>query len=204
MHNNNEIPEYIFTTLEKAGYEKREYQIYAINKILENLKMGINVELNLPPGTGKTIISQIVSVIYQKEIKKDKKILFLLPTKILLYQHFLVYESWAYNKNYLCKPLLLDSNWFNNKRIYHQQKLHESSILFSLPQVFRNNIGIRIPYSILHEIELLIIDEYDVFTIEVMRSYGIHNIFSKTFENLLHEFKINNKQFLILSATPIK
>lgn len=198
------IPEYIYSAIEKVGFEKRTYQTKAIINSLDILLNGNNVEINLPPGTGKTLISQIISCIWILEYFPNNKVLFILPSRILSKQHFEFFEKWAYFGTNLCNPVLISSQWANTKNIPHQETLRERNPWFTTPGIFANRIGKIIPYEILPLINLVIVDEYDAFTIGVMQSYGINQRFSIALSNLFEWFDVEKKNYLLLSATPIK
>lgn len=200
--NNDKLPEYISIALRNAGYSKRQYQAKASLDAIRLLLSGKNVEINLPPGTGKTLISQIISSIWIMESEPIfKKVLCIVPSSTLREQHFR-YSWWA-QESHLCSSLEITPDWLNCKSSPHWNKFEESNFWFAMPESFCNAYDSGyIPYSSLDEVGLVIIDEYDAFSIGVLRAEGYSLRFTKDYERLLNILKCVNRKYLLTSATP--
>ena len=201
-HDFNAFPQYIIEALRKAKLGRRKYQQTAVSKAINILTGGNNAEITLPPGTGKTLISQIIGCVWLNSINSHSKILTVLPSRPLSAQHFQHITYWAGVAG-LCKPLLLSSIFFSKRNLIHGAYLAKSNYWFTLPEIFLNKIGTYITPRFLNEIDLVIIDEYDAFSIGVLRDFGYSHEFSKDLNNLMDLFDFSRQRFLLLSATPI-
>ena len=196
-------PNYIVTALKKAKLSIRKYQEIACCKSITFIREGKNVEINLPPGTGKTLISQIISIIWLKESDdKTKKSLFILPSTNLLQQHADYCFLWA-GLSGLCNVISINSEFIKNKRIDHQMAISESNMIFSMPKILYNSIqNGYFTESDLHQIGLVVVDEYDALSIGILTSYGIVIKFNKSYEKLMDILNNIDSKYVLLSATP--
>lgn len=198
----NTYSQRISNAIEAVNFENREYQCYAVKQVLKELKSN-NVELNLPPGTGKTLISQIVASEWL-ECRKDEKCLCILPSSVLLDQHYNFCCFWAKYQN-LLSPLKIDSEWIRRKGVPHTNYFNHMNMWFSLPELLSNNLEKNIiPRQSLKRISLIIIDEYDSFSLGILRSEGVSTSFNKPFLSLLKKLEDINCRYFLLSATPEK
>jgi len=114
--------------IKKNCIEKREYQI----KIAESARKE-NTLVVLPTGLGKTIIALILISEHLK--KKDKKILFLSPTKPLVNQHAQFLEE--YLKIEPSEIVIFTGEVSPKKR---KEMWEKAEIIISTPQVIQNDL----------------------------------------------------------------
>jgi ERCC4-related helicase len=172
---------------------------------LRILNRGKNAEINLPPGTGKTLITQIIACIWLEERRaKGEKVLCVVPSSVLREQHYDYCDWWASGVT-LCKPLEVNSKWADNTRVWHQLQAQKTNFWFSLPEVFCNAVEqARIPMDALDRITLVIFDEYDAFSIRVLRAAGERLRFAKDYERLMGLLELRKRRYLLTSATPAR
>ena len=72
--------------LQNSGYEVRRYQLKAAQDAFAQLKQGNNVEIDLPTGTGKSLIANQVSWLWLSEFEHSR-VLYVVPRRILVDQH---------------------------------------------------------------------------------------------------------------------
>lgn len=199
------LPDYIIRALERAGLERREYQESAYLKALELLRNGENAEINLPPGTGKTLISQMIACSWIKEsASSSSKVLCVLPSSILREQHYYNWVWWASDIE-MCTPLEVSSEWMRHRGVWHQGQVENRNIWFALPSLFCNAVDAGyIPLGALNRVGLVVIDEYDAFSIAVLRAGGYRLRFSRPAERLSNILDGQDRRYLLLSATPAR
>jgi superfamily II DNA/RNA helicase len=198
------LPEYIIRALAQAGLTRREYQEHACSEALRTLEQGKNVEINLPPGTGKTLISQIIGCIWIREKQVRNKVLCVLPSSNLRQQHYEYCLWWAAEAG-LCNPLEITSTWISNKRFWHQGVAQKADYWFVLPELFCNAISTaHITSELLRQVSLVVLDEYDSFSIGVLRAEGENLRFSKDFERLIEILGRLERSYVLMSATPAR
>ena len=197
----DELPDYIYAALERVGLSRRPYQKVACLESLRLLRNGANVEINLPPGTGKTLISQIIGCIWCRESSHDRTVLCVVPTSALREQHYRYCVWWAQD---LCKPLEITSEWIHRKSKFHNQVADHSNFWFTLPEVLYNAITktAHISYEVFDKVGLVIFDEYDAFSIGVLRAEGYKLRFTKDSDRLISLLKQRERRYLLMSATP--
>jgi ERCC4-related helicase len=197
------LPDYIIAALHRAGLSRRRYQEMACLEALRLLRSGENAEINLPPGTGKTLISQIIGCIWSREGEATSaKVLCIVPTSILREQHY-GYCVWWAGESGLCQPLEFTSDWVRRKGIWHQKKVEQGSFWFALPELFYNAVqSAHVPFEILDTVGLVIFDEYDAFSIGVLRAEGHKLRFTKDSERLIQLLEHKERRYLLMSATP--
>jgi len=200
----SQLPPYVILALQRAGLGRRHYQEHACTEALKLLQDGANVEINLPPGTGKTLIGQIIGCIWIREQGKHNKVLCVLPSSNLRQQHHEYCLRWAAEPR-LCTPLEITSQWVSSKRIWHQGLAEKADFWFILPELFCNAIqSAHITGELLRRIGLVILDEYDSFSIGVLRAEGENLRFSKDFQRLLGILDRPDYRYLLMSATPAR
>ena len=199
------LPDYILAALDRVGLSRRRYQRTASLEALRLLRLGENAEINLPPGTGKTLISQITACVWLHERRvSNQKVLCIVPSSTLREQHHDYCAWWAEGAG-LCKPLEISSRWLDNKGVWHQKNATQSDFWFALPEVFCNAVdSAYVPMADLDLISLVILDEYDAFSIAVLRAGGERLRFSKDCKRLLSLLDQSARRYLLMSATPAR
>lgn len=138
----------------KLGLEIRMYQITAAIKCYEKMAQGSSVVLNLPTGTGKTMVANILTLMIL-ENNPDKYCLYIAPTRSLAWQHA-EYSKWLAPRIFSC--LFLEKH--NSGNI--QRMMRRSRILISTPRLCANLIrSLILPQEILENLCFVSIDEFD-------------------------------------------
>jgi superfamily II DNA/RNA helicase len=177
--------------LTEKTYKYRQYQFDISYDAICNL-MNNNVAINLPTGTGKTMIANLISV-YWKYIYPSGRILYIVPTRLLLNQHR-EYIKWTANDLYSLK---LDYG-IANRSLQLDSKLKKADVIISTPELFYNRRKV-IPYEVLESINLIVVDEFDDFLLFKYSTYSYYSEFCLDFQLIYNLFK--NQRFLLLSAT---
>jgi len=199
------LPDYVITALDRVGLERREYQEFACLEALDLLRNGENAEINLPPGTGKTLIGQMIACSWIRESAlRNRKVLCILPSSILREQHYYNWVLWT-SEIEQCRALEITSEWVRSRSVWHQGQAENRHIWFALPMLFCNAVDSGcIPFSALSQVGLVVIDEYDAFSIAVLRAGGYSLRFSKPAERLYRVLEASCPRYLLLSATPAR
>lgn len=138
----------------KLNLEIRKYQIVAALHSYESLSNNKNVVLNLPTGTGKTMVANILSLMILSN-NPETHCLYVAPSRSLCFQHF-TYTKWLAPRY---QSLLLTEESSPDKIFTWALR---SNILITTPELcanlFRSNL---IPKSVQNSISLLSIDEFD-------------------------------------------
>lgn len=176
-----------------AGLQLRDYQIEAAKRIFGAISSGSNAILNLPTGTGKTLISNLVSRAIL-EHKPRSRVLVVVPRRVLVTQH-LVYSQW------MAEVEAYSLNEQNVRRtIPTSAHLSACSILFTTPDLFANQVksGLVDP-AILRSFRLVVVDEFDEFLLPEFTDNGCDCRFDIAFQKLLDVLK--KPAFILMSAT---
>jgi len=198
------LPAYILRALDRAELSRRPYQATAATEALRAIRSGRNAEINLPPGTGKTLISQIVGCIWLVEHQMAEKVLCVVPSSILRAQHHDYCDWWA-GESKLCKPLQVSPEWKASTNVYHQVNARKTDFWFSLPEIFCNTVdSAQIPEDALDRVTLVILDEYDAFSIGILTARGQRLRFTKDYARLLEILRRRERRYLLMSATPAR
>lgn len=197
------LPEYIYSAMRRVGLSRRAYQETACIEALRLLRNRQNAEINLPPGTGKTLISQIIGCVWTREsVPECSKVLCIVPTSTLRSQHY-NYSVWWAGHSRLFQPLEFTTDWIHSKGVWHQKVVEQSNFWFALPELFTNAVrSVRVPFEVLDTVGLVIFDEYDAFSIGVLRAEGYKLRFSKDCEQLVELLAHRERRYLLMSATP--
>lgn len=133
----------------------RRYQVLAAMASYEHMVAGTNVVLNLPTGTGKTMVANILSIM-MLESCPNAYCLYLAPARSLAYQHR-HYSRWLAPQYHAL--LLLDERG-SPERI-HTLSLR-SRIIISTPELCANLIRAHVlPREVIGQLCMISIDEFD-------------------------------------------
>jgi superfamily II DNA/RNA helicase len=139
----------------RLGLKLRRYQVLAALKSYEQMALGRNVVLNLPTGTGKTMVANILSLILLEK-RPQARCLYLAPTRSLAYQHR-HYSNWLAPQY---QTILLIDESSSPERVFTLAL--RSSIIVSTPELCANMIRSRvIPPSVLQSLCMISVDEFD-------------------------------------------
>lgn len=179
-------------------YRKRLYQFEVAYDCLTYLEKGNNVALNLPTGTGKTLISNYVSLSWLKS-RNAQKVLYITPTRILADQHDECIK-WCSKSH----PAV----YFNSDQKYSVQEVNaktlKNDVFISTPEYFSNLIkSDKINDNIVESIDLIIIDEFDDFLVFEFGEKDNVARFHKEIEELFFWLKEDIKVFFISATSPL-
>jgi len=199
------LPEYIIAALRRVGLSRRKYQETACLNALNLLRDGENAEINLPPGTGKTLIGQMIACMWiQERSPTNDKVLCILPSSVLREQHHWYCVWWA-GESGLVRPLEITSQWIRSRMVWHQGQAEERDFWFALPTAFCNAVESgHIPFNALRRISLVLIDEYDAFSVGLLRAGGYGLRLSAPSERLFRILECEKRRYLLISATPAR
>ena len=201
-------PEYILRALQNAGFEERDYQKVAVSGVVSLLQRGKAAEVDLPPGTGKTLVGHIVAWMWVHDLGSARnRVLILVPSTILLEQHSRVFQQWVpYSQ---CPSIEWSSEWLSSRRVWHAQQAENARVFFALPQALAGSIRSgRMPQSVWSTIRLVIIDEYDAFSLGAIAAESLDpqqaSIHLKlSLSSLVNSLQETSRVYFRLSATPI-
>ena len=128
--------------IKKNSVEKRDYQTSLSEKVKSN-----NCMIVLPTGLGKTIVA--LQVIAQYLAEKEKAILFLAPTRVLVNQHF----------EFLKANMSIDSIGLltGEEPIEKRKKSWKNDIICATPEIVRNDFDREIAKP--NQFSLIVFDE---------------------------------------------
>ncbi len=139
----------------RLGLELRRYQVVAAISCYQHMVNGENVVLNLPTGTGKTMVANILSLILLEQ-NPSSRCLYLAPSRSLAYQHR-HYSKWLAPKY---QSILLIEEAKSLDRL--TSLLSRSHIIVSTPELCANMIRSRIiSKDVVNSICMISVDEFD-------------------------------------------
>lgn len=185
-----------------AGFEHRKYQTDAAARCYRGLCAGRNVVLPLPTGTGKTLISNLVTRLWL-EAKATSNVLVVLPRRVLVSQHT-DYAEWMADAVEFYR--LSDSSVQSPVRFAANSA--KSRLLFTTPDLFANKVRSGLITPVMRKtIGLVIVDEFDEFLLPEYSTVGCVCRFDLSFQNFLNSLpkklpkSVPKCTFLLMSAT---
>lgn len=203
-------PDYVRDALQQSGFEERDYQKVAVAGALSLLRKRRSAEIDLPPGTGKTLVGHIVAWIWEREIRKSNCVLILVPSTVLREQHSHAFCQWIPRGD--CPSIEWSTEWLKSKKVWHPQRAEHSRVFFALPESLAASIRSgQMPHTVWDRIGLVIVDEYDSFSLGTLLAEGAdlvgndrENIQLKlSLSSLVPHLKSSPRVYLRLSATPM-
>ena len=193
------LPNYILHSLAEMEFDERQYQALATELVSRELDKGRSAQLILPPGVGKTLISQMVALRWLRSAKgKGKKVVYILPGRLLLDQHF-EYGLWLAN---FIRPFRLDSR-ATRSFVSLERDFLGSDVIFTTPELLWNCIhNGDLSIDRVRDIGLVVIDEFDEFVKMHISRRGRSARFRKDIAQLLPLLAQTQSKFLLTSATP--
>jgi len=180
-----------------AGRTFRFYQADAALKGLRELRRG-SLIINLPQGTGKTFVSQILAYAYLRDNPRSK-VLVVAPTKELREQ-FVQMAEWM---GFL-RPRMVVLNFREPLSDSYQQArgmVERADLLVTTPELFAN----RLPWfsqESLVRLSLCVLDEIDLWPVEDFgEEDGVR--YHRAFAELKSRLVANKTRFLGLTASPL-
>lgn len=178
-------------------YEKRDYQIAAATSAVSYLDAEKNVALELPTGTGKTLICCLVAA-YWKSIRPASRILLLVPRRALIEQHRAV-AAWICPETQPMAITADDGKYFNNMIA----KLTRGNFIISTPEILANSFRRRrIPREIIRSFSLVMIDEFDEFLVSDYEEVALFARFHLALDNLINTLPDDAVYFLTTATDP--
>lgn len=177
----------------------RDYQVEAVERIVELVQGSANPLLILDPGLGKTLISQLIFLALRKrDCDNWGKALVLVPSRLLRDQHAAA-ASWM--GGYV-SILNLDEA-ANRDLIVLRTKFEKAHWIVSTPTRLLN--ALNKDYFLrraLRDVRLCVVDEFDAQAAEDIDELGKPlGRLGKPAKELVEELHANNVSFLCMSAT---
>lgn len=142
------------------AYTRRRYQVKAAVRAVSIALGGRNASIELPTGTGKTLIACLVAVFW-KQLRPTSRVLLIVPSRTLVVQHFDV-------ARWVAQTLIVD-------RITDEQSgdpgalrraLLRSDLLISTPGILAGALARGLAdAAVAASFELVIVDEFDQFLV---------------------------------------
>ena len=89
--------------------------------------------------------------------------------------------------------------------MWHQKQAERSDFWFALPGVLCNAVeSAHITFRAIKEVGLVLLDEYDAFSVSVLKSEGYSLRLSKPSEQLFSILERRDRRYLLTSATPAR
>lgn len=182
-------------TLYGESIDLRPYQLQASIESVECLLQGENVVIDLPTGTGKTMIANMVTYLWRKR-RPDSRVLYVVPRRILVGQHrehakWLAPGSFSLGIGELAMRNL--GRYAARLKIYH--------VYMTTPMILANSVrSLATDPSVFSTVDLVIVDEFDEFLTFEYQQYGTSARFKREFLHL-HQLFGDNVRFLLMSAT---
>lgn len=144
----------------ERSYTLREYQLVAAAKAATATAAGRNCALELPTGTGKTVIACLAAVL-RKHLAPRSRVLLVVPSRTLVVQHFDV-ALWVAGK--ICVDRLTDEQQGNPAAI--RSTLLRAGLIISTPGLLANALSRRVVEEVvLATFDFVIADEFDQFIV---------------------------------------
>jgi hypothetical protein len=181
----------------EAGITRRDYQVDAARRIATAAGRGQSSELQLPTGTGKTLVANFVALLW-RERRSQSKVLMVAPRRALALQHNR-YAAWA--REFLDVLIVTSDEAANPGRL--GVRAERAAMLIGLPGILSGAMGRpAIPESATQAIDLVIIDEFDEFLHQEYTRTGISIRFDKDFDELRAVLPANVPTVLMSGTSP--
>jgi hypothetical protein len=163
----------------EAGIGRRPYQIAAARQIVKAAARGRSAEVQLPTGTGKTLIANLTAILWRHH-RPHGKVLLIAPRRALALQHNR-YSGWS--RAFLDVLIVTDHEAARPVQLSPWSK--RADMLIGLPGLLSGCIGrLAIPASVVKSIDLIIVDEFDEFLHQEYTRESISVRFDRDFEEL--------------------
>jgi superfamily II DNA/RNA helicase len=176
-------------------FDERPYQITIAHKCHTALASGENVIMTLPTGTGKTLISGMVTCLHLHKNPEDI-VLVTAPRQVLLKQ--ISNETRWLSGTFPTTSLGIPPNDRPQDII---PVFSRAKVIFAMPEFLSGRIKRKfIPTDLLSKVSLLIVDEFDAF---LTFRYRINDVVADLHQSIskLLEGLPNNCQVMMMSAT---
>lgn len=178
----------------ERAYALRRYQVDAAIRAVEIALAGRNAGIELPTGTGKTLIACLVAAFW-KNLHPTSRILLIVPSRTLVVQHFEV-ARWI--ATLLTIERLTDDQSGDPGAL--RRSILRSDFLVSTPGILAGGLARGIADDLIGSFDLVIVDEFDQFVVvdEMDRESAAR--YAELWERLVRELS-QTARYLIKSAT---
>jgi superfamily II DNA or RNA helicase len=186
-------------TLDGQPIELRPYQMDASVQSALHLLQGEGVVIDLPTGTGKTMIANMVTYLWRKA-RPDSRVLYVVPRRVLVGQHH-QHSKWLSPDSF---TLAIDQDIMRNPGKYYS-RLATYHVYVTTPRLFANSVrDLRTDPRIFSKIDLVIVDEFDESLFVDYQQYGTVGRFKRDLESLYQLFDSNVSVMLMSATSPLK
>jgi superfamily II DNA/RNA helicase len=160
---------------QERSYAARRYQIKTAVQAVLCALAGRNAAIELPTGTGKTLIACLVAVLW-KDVRPHSRILLIVPSRTLVGQHFEV-ALWV------ARELVVDRLTDDQAGDPGSQRrtLTRGAFIVSTPGVLASAISRGVTdAAVVQSFDLVIVDEFDQFVVrdegerETLARWAVH------------------------------
>jgi superfamily II DNA/RNA helicase len=152
---------------EEREYEARDYQIKAAVEVVAQAYAGKNCAIELPTGTGKTLIACIAAVLW-RSLRPDGRVLLIVPSRTLVVQHFEV-ARWIATE--LRIDRISDEQSGDPGALRHT--LLTADFVVSTPGVLASAMSRgAVGRDIVNRFDFVIVDEFDQFVVVDEEDHG--------------------------------
>lgn len=179
----------------ERAYVERAYQVRAAIEAVTLAMNGENVGLELPTGTGKTLIACLAAVMW-KYRHPDDRVLLIVPSRTLVVQHFDVAYWIASN---LRTDRLTDKHYGDPAAI--RSTLVRGDFVISTPGILAGALGRGlVDTDVVSSFGLIIVDEWDQFIVVDEEDRGSVARFAEHWQALVKQLP-QRARYLVKSAT---
>jgi hypothetical protein len=176
-------------------YVRRRYQVKAAVRVVLAALGGRNIGIELPTGTGKTLIACLVAVFW-KQLRPESRVLLIVPSRTLVVQHFDV-AFW------IAQTLTVDR--LTDDQSGHPGELRSallrSDLLISTPGILGGALSRGLAdKDVVGSFELIIVDEFDQFVVIDETERGGVARYAELWQRLMSRLPATAR-FLVKSAT---
>ncbi|WP_167768185.1 DEAD/DEAH box helicase [Bradyrhizobium sp. MOS001] len=178
----------------ERAYTLRKYQIEAALRAIEIALAGQNSGIELPTGTGKTLIACLVAAFW-KQLRPASRVLLIVPSRTLVVQHFDV-------ARWIAQALTVD-------RLTDDQSgdpgalrgtLLRSDLLVSTPGILAGALARGVADEVIASFDLVIVDEFDQFVVVDENEWESAARYAELWQRLVRELP-PAARYLVKSAT---
>ncbi|WFU25437.1 DEAD/DEAH box helicase [Bradyrhizobium sp. CB1717] len=176
------------------AYTLRRYQVETAIRAVEIALAGRNAGIELPTGTGKTLIACLVAALWKK-LRPTSRVLLIVPSRTLVVQHFDV-ALWIAKS--LTVDRLTDDQSGDPGAL--RRTILRSDLLVSTPGILAGAVARGIADDVISSFDLVIVDEFDQFVVvdETDRESAVR--YAELWQRLVRELPAAAR-YLVKSAT---
>ena len=186
---------FVNATAKERGYAPREYQIAAAVRAISQAIAGRNSAIELPTGTGKTLIACLAAAFWKK-VRPDSRSLLVVPSRTLVVQHADV-ARWIMPELVVSK---IEDDHSGDPGAIRSTMLR-TDFLITTPGIVASALKRQVvDQSYVNSVGFVIVDEFDSFVVSDEHEHETEARFATSWSALRTQLAANVR-FLIKSAT---